>query len=76
MHMSIKIVVYLKTVVKIKETPQKMLKVKKSEIQLCFNKKEPPKKKVTVIGDSMMKYLRRKYFPLSVPDENCSKPLF
>ena len=73
MHMSIKIIVCLKIVVKIKETPQKMLKVKTT---LCFNKKEPPKKKVTVIGDSMMKYLRRKYLPLSVPDENCSKPLF
>ena len=34
MHMSIKIIVCLKIVVKIKETPQKMLKVKKSERQL------------------------------------------
>ena len=77
MHMSIKIIVCLKIVVKIKETPQKMLKVKKSEkTTLCFNKKETLHEKVTVIGDSMMKYLRRKYFPLSVSDENCSKPLF
>ena len=60
-----------------KGNPSKNVKGKKKwKTTLCFNKKEPPKKKVTVIGDSMMKYLRHKYFPLSVPDENCSKPLF
>ena len=55
MPISIKIIVCLKIVVKIKEDPQKMLNIK-TEVE---NQRNSPKKKVTVIGDSIIECLRR-----------------
>ena len=55
MPISIKIIVCLKIVVKIKEDPQKMLNIK-TEVE---NQRNSPKKKVTLIGDSIIKCLRR-----------------
>ena len=60
MAMSIKITVCLKIVVK-KGKPSENVKDqnKSGKPNLVFNKRNSPKKKVTVIGDSMIKYLRR-----------------
>ena len=59
MPMSIKIIV-CKNSSKNKENPSKNVKDqnKSGKANLDFNKTNSPKKKVTVIGDSMIKYLR------------------
>ena len=49
----------LKIIVKVKETVPNMLTIKKRKPDLVINLRNSPKKKMTIIEDSMIKYPRR-----------------